>query len=50
VVSNDDALRWLEELLEEPSENIAAKLAELEPSVAGTAIRMASRARQTVLA
>lgn len=49
TVSNDDGIKWLEELLEEPTDVLVDRLVLVEPAVAGLALRMASRTRQTLL-
>src|SRR5688572_12458225 len=50
LVSNADGIRWLEELLEERTDVLVDRLVVVEPAVAGLALRMASRTRQTLLA
>jgi hypothetical protein len=49
TVSNADGIRWVEELLEERTDVLVDRLVILEPAVAGLALRMASRTRQTLL-
>jgi hypothetical protein len=50
TVSNDDGIKWLEELLEEPVNVLVDRLVLVEPAVAGLALRMATRTRQTLIA
>lgn len=50
TVSNDDGIRWLEELLEHPVNDLVDRLVTVEPAVAGVALRMGTRTRQNLLA
>ena len=49
TVTNEDGIRWLEELLRDRTEVLVDRLVLAEPAVAGLALRMASRTRQTLL-